>query len=107
MTLWSQRKPTMTEEGEAEFGVGTHPAETGIGVLGGFGDRLGAQVGELAALHRAPHLLDRVEVVAIGRKALDDEPMPLASDVGGHLLASVRHEAVPDHRGFGAVEVVS
>ena len=70
----SQPEPAVTQEGEAEFGVVSDPGEPGVGVLGSLFDGVGAQVGEFPALEAAPDLLDRVEVVGVGRQRLDHEP---------------------------------
>ena len=88
----------MTKEGETQPGLAADPAQPFVDDLGCFGDGVGAQVGQLAALEIAPDLFDRVEVIGVGRKPLDDQPMSLVRYEALHCFAAVRGEPVPDER---------
>jgi len=45
--------------------------------------------------------------VSIRRQSFGDEPTALALDERFHLVAAVRHEAVPDHRRLLPTEVLA
>jgi hypothetical protein len=53
-------------------------------------------VGELARLHVAPDLLDRIQLRGVCRQALHGEPGPLAPHVRRHVATLVTAQAVPD-----------
>ena len=88
----------MSEEGETETSLAADPTQPLVDDLGRLGDGVGAQVGQLGAFEVAPYLFDRVEVIGVGRKPLDDQPMSLVRYEALHCFAAVRGEPVPDER---------
>ena len=76
----------MAEERGGKSGLVADATESLIADLGGFTDGVRAQVGKLGSLEVAPDLLDRVEVIGVGRKAFDHQPVVLALGEGLHGL---------------------
>ena len=72
------------------------PAQTLVGCPGSLADGVGAEVGELFRLQVPPHLLDGVEIVAVGGELFDHEPSALSSEPLFHPSAAVRGQPVPD-----------
>ena len=95
----------MTKEGETQPGLAADPAQPFVDDLGCFGDGVGAQVGQLAALEIAPDLFDRVEVIGVGREPFDHQPMTLLEDEALHGPAAVRGKAIPDECDLVATEM--
>jgi len=94
----------VSKERTTELRVTTDAREPVISPVGRLPDGIRAEVGELSALDVAPDLFHRIELVSVGRQSFRDQPVALALDERGHLLAAVRGESVPDHRGLFPVD---
>jgi hypothetical protein len=70
----------VTEECKAELGLAADSAQTLVGCPGSLTDGVGAEVGELFGLQVPPHLLDGVEIVAVGGELFDQEPGTLSRE---------------------------
>ncbi len=88
----------MLQEGEWEIRIISDAIESVVGKDCGFFNGVRAQVGQLACLEVAPDHLDRVEVVPVGGKLFDDQPVTLLGDPVFHHLGAMRGQAVPDER---------
>jgi len=67
-----------------------------------FADRIQAQIGQLAVLHVAPDVFDRVEFRRIRGQAFQDQVSGERFDVVFNHSATVRRQAVPDHQQLAA-----
>src|SRR5579875_2858198 len=94
----------MAQEVEAQLAIGTDAVQAGLGRFPRFFNGVGAQVGQLDALHVAPDQLYGVEVVGVARELLDQEPA-LGCQPGLHGLGAVGGQPVPDEGDLLAGEV--